>query len=186
MSDYVVIADVGDSLRKLLWDSMRHDSRIYPAIIESEEEITLASPQEDGESGKLSVFLYQISENAFLKNKELEAAGSSVLRFPPIVLDLYYLVTATAEDRKKDHILLGKAIQVFHDNGIFRGSLLSGSLQGVSDGLRIVPHPIPFDQLLQLWQSFTEKSFTLSLSYQVTPIRVDSTRENAITRIVTQ
>ena len=43
MSDYVVIADVGDSLRKLLWDSMRHDSRIYPAIIESEEEITLAS-----------------------------------------------------------------------------------------------------------------------------------------------
>ncbi len=182
----MVIADTGDSLRKLLWDGIRHDNRIYPAIIESEEEITLASPQEDGESGKLSVFLYRISENAFLKNRELEAAGSSVLRFPPIVLDLYYLITATAEDRKKDHILLGKVIQIFHNNGIFKGSLLSGSLSGLSDGLRIVPHPIPFDQLLQLWQSFSEKSFTLSLSYLVTPIKVDSTRENVVTRIISQ
>jgi hypothetical protein len=184
MSDYVVIADVGDTLRKLLWENMRHDPGIYPAVIDSEDDITLSSPQDNGEGGKLSLFLYHVLQNSFLKNKEMERIDSGVLRYPPTVLDLFYLITPLADERKKDHILLGKVIQVFHDNAIIKGSGLTGSLEGTIEELRVVMHTLPFDQLLQMWQSFSEKSFTLSVCYQVTPIRIDSARELETRRIV--
>ncbi len=180
----MVIADVGDTLRKLLWESMRHDPKIYPAIIDSEDDITLSSPQDNSEAGKLSLFLYQVSQNPFLKNKEMQGIGPESLRYPPTILDLFYLITPLADERKKDHILVGKVIQVFHDNAIIKGSGLVGSLEGTIEELRVVMHTLPFDQLLQLWQSFSEKSFTLSVCFQVTPVKIDSSRETETRRVI--
>jgi len=186
MSDYVVMADVGESLKKLLWENIKTDKRIYPAIIASEDEITLSSPQDNAEAGKLSLFLYQIVENGFMKNREMEMINSTTQRYPPTVLDLFYIITSSADERKKDHILLGKVVQVFNDNSILKGSGLVGALAGATEELRVVMHNLPFDQLLQLWQSFSEKSFTLSLCYQVTPIRIDSGRELEGRRVLTR
>lgn len=184
MSDYIVIADVGDTLKKLLWEDMKNDPRIYPAIIDSEDDITLSSPQDTNDTGKLSLFLYKVTENAYMKNRERERNDSVGLKWVPLFLDLYYLITPRAEERRKDHILLGKTMQVFHDNGSIRGSALTGSLEGGDTELRVVLHSLSFDHMMQLWQSFSEKNFKLSICYQVTPVRIDSRLDMKSTPVV--
>jgi hypothetical protein len=187
MSDYPVIADIGETLKSLLWENMKSDTRIYPGIIASEDDITLSSPaeQEAGNTKKLSIYLYRIIENQFLKNQENQVNDPTKIYDIPMALDLFYLITPGTEDRKKDQILLGKVIQVFHDHAIVRGSILKGdSLSGTTEQLRVVFYSLPFEEIIQLWQSFSEKSFQLSICYQVTPARIDATVEMDARRVV--
>lgn len=186
MSDYVVIADVGDTLKKILWEKMKTDPKIYPDIIGSEDDITLSSPEEmeAGDTKKLSLFLYQITENPHLKNQEMESTDSATLKYVPLPLVLFYLITPKTDDSKKDHILLGKVMQIFHDNAIVKGSILQGSLAGTMEELRVVLYSLPFDEMISLWESFSQKSFKLSVCYQVTPVKIDSTREIEAKRVV--
>ena len=186
MSDYVVVADIGDTLKKLLWENIKTDSRIHPHIIDSEDDITLFSPEEmdAGDTKKLSLFLYQITENPYLKNQEMQSTNSAMLKYVPLALDLFYLITPKTNDRKKDHILLGKVMQTFYDNAIVKGSILQGSLKGTTEELRITLYSLPFEEMIRLWNSFSEKSFKLSVCYQVTPIKIDSTRKIEAKRVV--
>jgi hypothetical protein len=187
MSDYTVVADVGETLKRLLWDHVRMDNRMYPDILTSEDDITLFSPQEmeSGNSKKLSLFLYNIAENTYMKNKEVQNADAVKLKYNPLFLDLFYLVTPNTGDRKKDHILLGKVMQVFYDNAIIRGSILQGVLSGTAEELHVTLYSLPFDELIRLWQSFSEESFKLSVSYRITPVHIDSTRTTKSKRFVT-
>jgi len=186
MSDYIVIADVGETLKKLLWENIETDSRIHPDIIDSEDDITLFSPEEmdTGDTKKLSLFLYQITENSYLKNQEMQSTNSAMLKYVPLALDLFYLITPKTNDRKKDHILLGKVMQIFYDNAIVKGSILQGSLKGTTEELRITLYSLPFEEMIRLWNSFSEKSFKLSVCYQVTPVKIDSTRKIEAKRVV--
>ena len=186
MSDYIVIADVGDTLKKLLWENIKTDSRIHPDIIDSEDDITLFSPEEmdAGDTKKLSLFLYQITENPYLKNQEMQSTNSAMLKYVPLALDLFYLIAPKTDDRKKDHILLGKVMQTFYDNAIVKGSILQGSLKGTTEELRITLYSLPFEEMIRLWNSFSEKSFRLSVCYQVTPVKIDSARKIEAKRVV--
>jgi len=186
MSDYAAIADVSDTLKKLLWENMKTDSKIYPDIIGSEDDITLSSPEEMGEGNnkKLSLFLYQITECPFLRNQEMQRIDTLKLKHVPLELVLFYLVTPNTEDIKKDHILIGKVMQTFSDNAVARGSILQGGLTGTKEEIRITIYPLPFEDLFHLWQSFSEKSFKLSVCYQVTPVEIESTREIEAKRVV--
>jgi hypothetical protein len=132
MSGYTAFADVGDTLRKLLWESIKVDSRIYPDIVSSEDDLSMLSPEEmrEGDSKKLSIFLYQITECPYLKNQEMEQTGSTNLKQIPLASILYYLVTPNTDDRRKDHVLLGKVMQILYDNATIRGSILQGALGG--------------------------------------------------------
>ncbi|UCH97323.1 MAG: DUF4255 domain-containing protein [Candidatus Aminicenantes bacterium] len=187
MSDYPVLADVGETLKKLLWEHIRSDNKIYPDIISSEDDITLDSPAdlETSNSKKLSLYLYRIIENQFLKNQEIPNNDPQKIESNPLAIDLFYIITPGTEDRRKDHILLGKVMQVFHDHAVVRGSILKGeALSGSDVQLRLVFYSLPFEEIIELWQSFSEKSFHLSVCYQVTPIRIDSTREIEAKRVV--
>ncbi|HIE31568.1 MAG TPA: DUF4255 domain-containing protein [Methanosarcinales archaeon] len=70
MSDYNTILYVGETLIRLLWDGIKADPEVS-SIIQSEDQITLYSPEEIESGKKLSLFLYQIVENDYLKNQEV-------------------------------------------------------------------------------------------------------------------
>lgn len=186
MSDYPVIADVGRTLIKLLWDNMKTDPQIHPAILASEDDISLSSPEDiaSGNNKKLSFFLYQVAENPHLRNNEMQTTDPVKLKHIPLTLDLFYLATPNTDDSRKDHTLLGKVMQIFYDNAIVKGSILQGSLAGTIEELRVILHSLPFDELIRLWESFSERSFKLSVSYHVTPVRIDSTREIEAKRVI--
>ncbi len=186
MSDYSVILDVGNTLKTVLWDHMDADGRIHGPILNSKNEITLASPDklQTGSDEKLSLYLYRIIENPFLKNREMQSNDPLKINDAPLTLDLFYLVTPGSGDIEKDQLLLGKVMQVFHDNIVIAGSVLEGdALRGAVEKLRLQLYPLPFEESVNLWQSFSAKSFQLSVCYQVTPITIDSLRERSAQRV---
>jgi hypothetical protein len=185
MSDYTAIADVGETLVELLRENMRD---LIP-----EDSIALLSPGEvEGKDNiRLSLFLYQVSENAYLKNLEMEHLGSSRLKAPPIALDLYYMLTSYSspgiqdktERTGEEHRILGRAMQILHDNTVLAGSVLKGSLSSENTELRVIGASLNMNDMTQIWSTFGEKSFRPSACYQVTPVKINSSKEKTVVRV---
>ncbi len=183
MSDYSAIADIGETLKKLLWENFAGDLTITE-IVGSEAQITLLSPDEmDEGSSKISLFLYQITENSHMKNQEMMAVNNGTLQYPPLTVDFLFLVTCHTDDRSTDHLLMGKIMQIFHDQAVLKGSTLKGNLAGSQEEFRLVFYTLPFEETINLWQSFREKSYRLSVCYRVTPVQIDSTRQKEMARV---
>ncbi len=183
MSDYSAIADVGETLKKLLWEYLKEDN-ITRSILASEDQITFSSPDDIEPDKKLSLFLYQVTENVYLKNKEMQLVNSTKQKYPPLSLNLFYLVTPHTQNRESDQIILGKVMQIFHDNPILRGSVLQGSLVGSREELKVMLSPLSVEDLDKLWNViFKSKPFKLSICYKVAPVQIDSLREREVTRI---
>ena len=186
MANDTVIADVGETLVQLLQDNM--------SDLVSPEAILLFSPGEieAGDTPRLTLFLYQVIENDYLKNQEMQPLDATVLRYPPLTLDLFYMLTAYPasgiEDRTERtleaHRLLGRAMRIFYDNAILSGLALKGGLAGTDVELRITLTTISMENLIQMWTSFESQPYRPSVFYQVTPVPIDSVRQRAVQRVV--
>lgn len=173
MSD-TAIADVGDALITLLRENMG----IPP------DTIMLISPGEIGpnDNVRLSLFLYQVIENPYMKNQEMQKIDSSYLKYPPLTLELYYMLTAhpasgipdRTERTKEEHGILGKAMRIIYDYSILAFSDYE---------LRITLNPITLDDMTKIWTTFQDRPFRPSACYLVTPVSIDSTRDLSITRV---
>ena len=181
MSNYNAILYVGETLLRLLWGGIKVDPEAS-SIIQSEDQITLSSPEEIESGKKLSLFLYQIVENEYLKNQEVQTVNSAKLNQPPLVLSLFYLVTTHTQNAASDHLLLGKVMQIFHDNAILVGSVLHESLVG--EELRLILSPLSTDEVNKIWSVVARsKPYKLSVSYEVTPVRIKSMRVREVRRV---
>ena len=187
MGDYRAIADVGETLITLLRDNM--------SDLVNPDSIVLLSPAEvEDQSIRLTLFLYSIMENPHMKNQEMRTLSPTELGYPPLTLDLYYLLTAYAstqipdrtEQTLEQHRILGRAMRIFYDNAILGGTILQGSLEGTSEELRIVLNSISLDDLTKIWSAFQEEGYRLSVSYLVTPTNIDSTRDMSMQRVVSK
>lgn len=183
MSDFTVIGDIGETLKKLLEDDPWTG-------ISPKPEITLKSPKEikddGGSTNKVSIFLYQILENPYLKNEEPKRIDDTHFQSPPLSLDLIYLVTPYSEDKTQEKIILGKVMQIFHDNAILIGTALQGDLSETDEEIKLLFNPISLDDLTKIWSAFQEVAYRLSVSYMVTPVRIDSARGINMQRVVSK
>ncbi len=187
MSDYRAIADVGETLIGLLRDKMED---LIPT-----DSIILASPGEiDAKDNvRLSLFLYQVLENAHLKNQEIQVTDPTKVTFPPQILELYYMLTSHVSSGEQDktekaleeHRVLGRALQVLHDNSVLSGSLLKGNLDK-NDELHITLTLPSLDDLTKIWTTFAGRPFKSSVCYVVTPVRIDSAREMSVQRVISK
>jgi hypothetical protein len=149
--------------------------------------VALTSPKNAG-TNRLTLFLYKVTENPDLKNAERliveQADGTLVQRRAPLTLDAYFLLTAhTADggDMLEAHQALSRAMGVFYDNGVLQGSLLRSD--NPSKGLtaesilRVTLNPISMEDMTRIWSVFPDTQYELSVTYLVTPIEIDSTRD---------
>lgn len=186
MSEYTAIADVGETLIDFLRGSM--GDMISP------NSIVLFSPGEieDNDDVRLSLFLFQVHENAHMKNQEMQIVDPTRLKYPPLNLDLYYMLTSypssgiqdKTERTKEEHSILGRAMQVIYDNSILNGSVLRGSLAENNEELHISLFPLSMDDMTKIWTTFQEKTFKPSICYIVSPAKIESTREKVTHRVV--
>lgn len=178
MSEYSVIQDIGKTMKQLLKENL--DPLVAPGniVFESPSEIKNTTPH------KLSIFLFKVEENPHLNNREMQNVNHETLKPPPIVLDLFYLVTPFANDRSEEHLILGRVMQIFYDNSVLKGRILRDGLEGTSVEFHVALYSLPFEEMFQLWQSFNDKSFGLSVCYKVTPVEIDSTREIEAKRVI--
>lgn len=196
MAGFAAIADVGLTLVELLEDRMSGLD-----LGDLEDRVILGSPLEatDSDPVVLTVFLYRVGENPQMKNADRHeigpaggAASPGPLGEPPLTLDLYYLLTAfpseTASGRPTDesasqHRVLGRALQVLHDNAVVRGSDLQGSLDD-DDTVRISVYPESAEDVLSIWNTFTDRPYRPSVSFLVSPVEIESELAAPVPRTV--
>ncbi len=188
MSDYSAIADLGETLVELLRNNMQD-------LIERKESIVLASPGEieGNDNVRLSIFLYQILENVHLKNQEMQTKGHSKLKFPPIAMDLYYMLTSypsglqdITDRTREEQKILGRAIQILNDNTILTGSIFKENLALNNNEMYITLNPVSLDEMTKMWTTFPGKPFRSSICFLVSPVLIDSARELDVRRVVSK
>lgn len=184
MSDYTVIADVGDSMVEVLWQEIQGDPQVN-GLIDNQSRISLQSPFElrEDESVRISVYLYRIVENPFTKNQYPVTGTGGRLRKPPLTLDLYYLVTPLLGTPFEQQTVLGKVLQVFYDRAIVEGTDLQGALLASGDPVHLVLNPVSLEEATRVWQAL-DMPYRLSVCYVVRVALVDSGREQFTQRVV--
>ena len=182
MSEYGVLAAVSEALREILWTAYEVDPVINPGIVASDSEIVFSNPTITAQdsANKLSLWLYQVCENEFLKNDPPPRANGDTLGFTPLPLNLSYLLTPMTSSGEADHLLLGKSLQVLYDNAIV---LLRDPVSGVFEELRIILGRRTLEELTRIWEALQEP-YRLSVTYEVRVTRIDSLRERPGVRVV--
>jgi hypothetical protein len=197
MSNYTAIAGVSRSLRLLLRDRM-----------EDMVDVTIAPPdkQISGKDGtRLNMYLYQVTENGFLKNQEIPGQGNpGSYGHPPLSLDLYYLLTAYGNNEVMEDAdleaqqVLGDTMRVLHDYSIITDGLtvtraaagtvgspiLDPSLIGEFEKVRITMQPLSLEDITKIWTAMPESSFRRSVAYQASAIQIASQSKRRFPRLV--
>ncbi len=188
MSSYLVVAGVSDALRRVLWEDISADPEVGQ-LVPSEQDIVFTNPTETAQnsSNRLSLWLYQITENEFVKNLPMPRANGDDQRYSPLAINLCFLLTPFARQsgvdtagRDENHLLLGKILQIFHDNAII---LLRDTANDIAEELRIIYKRLTLEELTRIWEALREP-YRLSVCYQVQVMRVDSRRLAGKARIV--
>jgi hypothetical protein len=178
MSASSVISDVTLTLEELLKSEQR------PANF---FDVSLKSPADEaveaGMTPKVNLFLYRVAENAFAKNQEKQALGPNILEYPPLWLNLFFLLTPFAEDKLDELRVLGEAMRVLHDNSIVPGAALKGSLENTGEELHVHLSLYALEQVTQIWSAL-DKSYRLSVCYEVRTMFIDSLIQLPVSRVL--
>ncbi len=179
MSSFHTILSVSRTLQQLLWEGFDTEVR---AIVGSQAAIVLTNPSEvqRDPANRLSIWLYQVTENEFVKNQPVARAnGDNTGAFPPLALNLFYLITPFTPSAESDQLVLGRLMQTLYDNAIV-------FVRNVPDGdfeeLRIVLCRLTLEELTRIWEALREP-YRLSVCYQVRVSHIDSLRQTGRARV---
>ena len=140
-------------------------------------------------NNQLNLFLYMVTRNPAWSNANMPGqVQPGELGFPPLPLNLYYLVTAFGRDddvvQPFGHELLGKAMSVLHDHPVVGAADITSATQTLlptndlasqTERIRITLHPLSIDELSKLWTGFSMQ-YRLSAAYEVGVALIESSR----------
>lgn len=175
MSAYTVIRDTSETIRFLLQSSLHPvNSAAIPVTVNSPRRVKVASGH------LLNLYLYQIQEDPFAKNRPPIPVGVAAQRRAPLALDLSYMMTPYVPDSSADAldelIVMGDAMQVLYDNAVISGSLLQGSLAHTTTEIVVVLAKVNLEEQTRIWNSL-QINHRLSVCYQARVVLVDSRDE---------
>jgi hypothetical protein len=191
MSDFRAIAGVSSTLKRLLEDQMEEP---VPVTIAPPDALANEAP-----SNRVNLFLYQVTENGYLKNQEIPGQGHpGAYGCPPLSLDLHYLLTAYASNETADlqaQQILGDAMRVLHDFAIITPAMhvngdpnalqiLDLSLIGEFERLKITLQPLNLEDFSKIWTALPQANFRRSVAYQVSVVQIESRRPRRFPRLV--
>jgi hypothetical protein len=176
VSEYTALREVTTSIHDRLQDAFKAEPLLnallamgYTISPSTPSEMLAATPQQKG----LSVWLYEVSRFEFLTNRPPERIGPDLIHTSPIPLTLHYLFTPIADDPANEQIMLGKVIQVFNDDPVFR---VDPARPELTDEVRLVIENPGMEVLSKLWSVVTEP-FRLCASYQAQVVNIRSHEE---------
>jgi hypothetical protein len=159
------------------------------------------TPPNGADSNQLNLFLYHVAPNPGWRNVALPARDEegSRLTNPPLALDLFYLLTAYGEKDFQAEILLGYAMQLFHETPVLTRDAIRAALRGPSapvDGdilptdfktlvaadlaeqveqIKIIPQAMSTEEMSKLWTAL-QTSYRPTAAYQVSVVLIESRR----------
>lgn len=180
MSTHTVLREVSLRLRDILLAGLAGDPDVGTDF-QAMNAITLASPATIADQGgpddrpSLSLYLYQVTPSAYLRNQPLLPSGPDKQRHPPLPVDLRYLITPSGAAAADDLVILGRVIQTLEANTILRTGFLESDLDRHLREARLSFEPLPLEDLLRIWSAFNEP-YRLSVAYVVRGVLIDSLR----------
>lgn len=185
MATYAAIAEASETVVELLRDRIAERGDV---ISIDRSEIALVSPDDVGADSdvRLSVFLYDVTENSAMKNQQARGAEAGQKKQAPVVVDLRYLVTAFPSQSGGDETantldqqrVLGLAMQVLHDNSHLGADELPASL--AETDIQITLEDERLQALTDVWATFGESPLQPSVTYRLSPVKIDSRTEEAV------
>ena len=199
MSNVLAIAAVTQLLKDLLNDALIDGDAT--TALGADFSVTALPPDRvvsetpEQQATQLNVFLHQVTPNAALRNTDLptrDAAGRLVQR-PRLALDLHYILTAVSAEELHAEILLGYAMQLFHELallpretiraalattvsddilpdriGVIRASELADQLELV----KITPRTLSMDDMSRMWTAL-QASYRTTVAYDVSLVLIE-------------
>lgn len=179
MSSSTVIGDVTLTLQELL-KAEQSPGGLFSVSVKSPADETVEPLKP-----KINLFLFRVEESEFARNAEWEAVGTDALQYPPLALNLFYMMTPFIEDKLDEQRIFGEALRVFYDNSIIDPASLKGVLENSAEELKIDLCRFTMEQLTQIWSAFG-KPYRLSIVYQIRMVLIDSLIERATRRVLEQ
>lgn len=177
MSSSSVISDVTQTLEELLRDGQ---------LPKNSFDVSLKSPADEKVSPSMkptvNLFLFRVTENPFVKNQGWQPVGADTLRYPPLALNLSYVLTPYAANKLDEQRIFGEAIRVLYENSIIPATALRGSLENTAEELKIDLCHLSLEQQTQVWNALGQP-YRLSACYEVRMVLIDSLIEQATTRV---
>jgi len=185
MSNSLAIASVTATLQAILQQGVILESDLTDATVTIQP---LDKARGSNTNNQLNLFLYMVVRNAAFVTADMQRQvlpGES--GFPPLPLNLFYLMTAFGRDddtaQPFGHELLGRAMSILHDHAVLTPADISAATQSLLpasdlaqqlERLRITFHPLSIDELAKLWTGFSMQ-YRLSAAYEVSVTLISST-----------
>ncbi len=200
MSSALAVAGVTAVLRDLLNDGMiNHD---VSGQLGNTVRVTTLPPDRietgaSNEQPQLNLFMFQVTPNLGLRNECLPSRNRRGQRQsnPPLALDLHYLLSSYGEQDLHPDILLGYAMQLFHETPVLARGAINTALvpspavgitlppalralaeSGLADQLeqiRITPENLSPEEMSKIWTA-TQSNFRPSAAYLATVVIIEA------------
>src|SRR5262245_59472561 len=160
MADAKAIHDVSIALQNLLQNELSV-LVIPPGTVKIESIDLLPDPVPPP---RITIFLYNIQEDPFLKNRGLEVTatglGKVTTRPPPAVVELDYMISAWMSTTQEEHLVLGDVIRVLYDNPQIDPVAL-GLNWRADESVQITLVSMSIEDQARIWTTFGFKRFKL-------------------------
>jgi hypothetical protein len=133
--------------------------------------------------GKANLFLFRVTENPFARNPDWQPIGTSNLIYPPLALNLFYVLTPFASTKPDEYSVLGEAMRIFHDNAIIKAPMLKGDLEYTDEELKVDLCQLSIEDLTRIWNALN-RPYRLSVCYEVRIVLIDSFIERTVHRVI--
>lgn len=203
MSTALAIAGVTAVLRDMLNDGLINHN--VSGVIGTTVTVTALPPDRvpinGAENTQINLFMHQVTPNLSWRNEALpsrDSTGAQRLSNPPLALDLHYLVSAYGAEDLHTEILLGYAMQLFHENAVLSRAAINTALSpspnigvvlppalraladcGLADQLehiRISPSSMNTEEMSRLWSAL-QANYRPTAAYHVSVVLIESTRQ---------
>jgi hypothetical protein len=176
MSEYTALREASLTLADLLRSAFLADPALQPLFagghivsLRTPKEMRTVQPLQVG----LSIWMYQVERNEFLNNRPSERVDFAGVRRPPLPVNLHYLLTPITDDPATEQAIMGKVLQVLHDDAILPPGPARPELQ---DELRVTLENLNLDSVSRIWTAL-EEPYRLSTSYLVQVVHIRSGKQ---------
>lgn len=182
------IRDACQSLRRHIEQALRDDPDLSPYFDPADPMpdaigtmiVSLDTPQELEERDRegLSLWLYLVQREEFTLNRPPRRSAADRLERRPLPLRLHFLVTPQVADEREDatdleHLILGKILQLFHDDPSLSGARLAGTLAGSGLEFFLRLEPLSLEEITRVWDAL-DKPYQLCVSFEMSIVPIAS------------
>jgi hypothetical protein len=184
MSNFLSVAVVTAALQEMIQEALQE------TVPGATVRVGPPRPPAPSAGPEVSLYLYQLSPNASLRNRDLPTrrADGALVQRPSVAVDLHYLISFFGEQDLASERMLGKVASRFHAHPVLTQEQIRATVRGngsstylgasdlalETDLIKLTPQFLSLEELSKLWTVFFQMAHRLSLQYIAGPVVVDA------------